>query len=464
MTARVLVVDDLVPNVRLLEAKLRAEYFEVLTALSGQEAIEIAVEQSPDIILLDVMMPGLDGFETCERLKADQRTCHIPVVMVTALDQQTDRIAGLKAGADDFLTKPVQDLALFARVRSLSRLKQMTDELRRRHTQGAEVGAITPPISDEDLDRPSEILVITEDELIDGIRDDVEGLPKRVSFVFEPDARAGIERIRANPPDMLMVDLALKSYDPLRLCSAIRSFEESRLLPILALSHETDTRRLVRAIDIGINDYLMRPIDSQEMVARVRTQLRRQRYVEDLRQSVQQSLELAVTDPLTGLYNRRYLSSLLPRLFNTSGERGEAFSVMLLDVDHFKKVNDTHGHDVGDIVLKEIGSRLVGSVRAMDLACRFGGEEFVCVLPDTGTDGARAIAERVRESIAAAPVKLADDGQEVSVTVSIGLATHESTDLQDTPPQLLKRADEALYRAKTEGRNRVTPADEAAAA
>lgn len=456
MTARVLVVDDLLPNVRLLEAKLRAEYFEVVTALSGQEAIDIAREQTPDIILLDVMMPGLDGFETCERLKADPMTCHIPVVMVTALDQQEDRIAGLKAGADDFLTKPVQDLALFARVRSLTRLKQMTDELRHRHARGAEVGAIMPPDVDSAPDRTAEILVISDEAVIDGIGSDAEGLPEGVSFTFETDPKQAIERIRSNPPEMLIVDLGLSEYDPLRLCSAIRSFEESRLTPLLALAHESETRKLVRALDIGVNDYLMRPIDSQELVARVRTQLRRQWYVEDLRQSVQQSLELAVTDALTGLYNRRYLGSQLPRQFRLAEDQGRAFSVLLLDVDHFKNVNDTLGHDVGDEVLTGIADRLQRCIRGMDIACRYGGEEFVCVLPDTKEDGAEVIAERIRADIAERPMQLAD-GREIEITVSIGIASHAPGDGEDTPPRMLKRADEALYAAKSGGRNRVVP-------
>jgi two-component system cell cycle response regulator len=139
MTARILVVDDILPNVKLLEAKLTAEYFDVLTASDGASALELADAETPDIILLDVMMPGMDGFEACERLKANPKTRHIPVVMVTALSDVNDRVRGLKAGADDFLSKPVNDVALFARVRSLARLKMMMDELRdRQATTGGE--------------------------------------------------------------------------------------------------------------------------------------------------------------------------------------------------------------------------------------------------------------------------------------------------------------------------------------
>ena len=132
MTARVLVVDDILANVRLLEAKLAAEYFEVVTAMNGADALESVQRTKPDIVLLDVMMPGIDGIEVCKRIKSNPLTQHIPVVMVTALDQPEDRVRGLEAGADDFLTKPVNDVSLFCRVKSLVRLKMLTDELRTR--------------------------------------------------------------------------------------------------------------------------------------------------------------------------------------------------------------------------------------------------------------------------------------------------------------------------------------------
>ena len=134
MTARVLVVDDVLHNVKLLEAKLRSEYFDVLTAMNGMDALEIIEAEKPDIVLLDVMMPGMDGFEVCRRVKANPAVAHIPIIMVTALDQPKDRVMGLEAGADDFLTKPIQDLPLFARVRSLVRLKVMMDQLRIRNS------------------------------------------------------------------------------------------------------------------------------------------------------------------------------------------------------------------------------------------------------------------------------------------------------------------------------------------
>src|ERR1700761_2401993 len=162
MTARVLVVDDILSNVKLLEAKLTAEYFEVVSAFNGAEALARMAEHAPAIVRLVVMMPGMAGFEVCRRIKANPKTAHVPVVMVTALDQPSDRVAGLDAGADDFLTKPVDDAALFARVRSLVRLKMMTDELRMRESTGQGMGLIDPAETFTENSQSGRILVIED--------------------------------------------------------------------------------------------------------------------------------------------------------------------------------------------------------------------------------------------------------------------------------------------------------------
>lgn len=452
MTARVLVVDDLEPNVKLLEAKLRAEYFDVIGAYSGKEAIEKAVAEQPDIILLDVMMPGMDGFEACRRIKAAPETMHIPVVMVTALDQQADRVAGLEAGADDFLTKPVEDLALFARVRSLSRLKMMTDELRARYATGKGLGVVeTLNLEDEAVER--RILVIDDnEEQAERIR---SGLGEGYEVSVEHDPEVALERARSGDFDIIIVNMSIEVTDPLRLCSTIRSFEETRITPLLAIVRQGDPRKLVRALDIGVNDYLTRPVDRNELTARVRTQLRRKRYVDQLRSSFQASLEMAVTDQLTGLYNRRYLASHLSAMFDRANWTGRPLATMILDIDHFKQINDTYGHDAGDKVLKEFADCVSSSVRGIDLACRYGGEEFLVAMPDTDMSFAEIIAERLRQEIAARKFVVNGGRDTIQVTVSIGIASTENGAEGDSAQKLIKRADEALYKAKSGGRNRV---------
>ncbi len=452
MTARVLVVDDILANVRLLEAKLTAEYFEVITAMNGVDALESVQRTKPDIVLLDVMMPGMDGIEVCQRIKSNPATHHIPVIMVTALDQPEDRIRGLEAGADDFLTKPVNDLALFCRVKSLARLKMLTDELRARSSTGNGVGlGQDDQRLIEDVDYPGKILLVdNRGYLADRIRAGLQG--RHELTCFEDPQSAVFEAVESEC-DLMIINLDLQDFDGLRLCSQLRSLERTRQIPILIIVDPDDHQRMMRALDMGVNDYLMRPVDRQELLARVNTQIRRWRYTERLRNNVQQSLELAVTDPLTGFYNRRYMNTQITSLVDHAANRGKRLSLLALDVDHFKSVNDNHGHDVGDQVLQELAVRIKEYVRNIDLPCRVGGEEFVIILPETDMESACIVAERLRAAIGKKAFEVSTKSGKLPVTVSIGVA--EFADSSDSLEAMLKRADDALYKAKREGRNRV---------
>ena len=451
MTARVLVVDDILSNVKLLEAKLSAEYFEVMTAFNGQECLAKMAENVPDIVLLDVMMPGMDGFEVCRRIKSNPKTAHVPVVMVTALDQPSDRVAGLDAGADDFLTKPVDDAALFARVRSLVRLKMMTDELRMRESTGQGMGLIDPAETLTENSQSGRILVI-------------EDRPESVAWfstalspaheVFSADTfEEALVRVKGGDFDLIVVSLGMRGFDGLRLCSQLRSLPEGRHVPILVVVSDGDRRKLTQALEMGVNDYLTRPVDKNELVARVRTQLRKKRYADRLRHNVQLSLEMAITDQLTGLHNLRYMSRHLDTLLSSAKKDGKPLAFVIMDIDFFKQVNDTHGHDIGDEVLKEFAKRIAANVRGLDLACRYGGEEFVVVMPDTDLAFAYSISERLRQSIETTPVKISRAPGALNITISIGIAKTEGEN--DTAQLLLHRADQALYRAKRSGRNKV---------
>ncbi|ARO29708.1 response regulator PleD [Rhizobium sp. NXC14] len=455
MTARILVVDDIPANVKLLEARLLAEYFDVMTAADGHEALAICERNQVDLILLDIMMPGIDGFEVCERLKASQKTAHIPVVMVTALDQPADRVRGLKAGADDFLTKPVNDLQLISRVKSLLRLKTLSDELRIRadtaHTMG--MGDLMQAAEGRG-DEAGQVL------LVDGRANSQERIVRALKPIADvlalSDPQAALFEAAENAFDLVIVNANFDDYDPLRLCSQLRSLERTRFLPILIITEQGTDDMVVRALDLGVNDYIIRPVDPNELVARSLTQIRRKRYNDRLRASVKQTIELAVTDPLTGLYNRRYLDNHLNVLFNRSMARGRPLSVLITDIDRFKQVNDTYGHDGGDEVLREFANRVRSTIRGADLACRYGGEEFVVVMPDTSPEVAAAVAERLRAAVESAPFMLKRSSEALAVTASFGIASRFGAVL--TPDQLMKQADLALYQAKNTGRNRVVAA------
>ncbi|WP_262691252.1 PleD family two-component system response regulator [Kordiimonas aestuarii] len=452
MTARVLVVDDVPPNVKLLEAKLTSEYFDVLTAFSGPEALDVISREHPDIILLDVMMPGMDGFEVCRRIKADPVTAHIPVVMVTALDQPSDRVAGLEAGADDFLTKPVQDLALFARVRSLVRLKVMMDELRNREATGASLGWENEEDAPVEAEVPTDgsILIVDEQErVMERIARALEGVGELTFMTGGEDAA---DRAREKNFDLIIVSLTMRNTDGLRVCSKLRSFEETRHVPILVMVDDGNTKLLVRALEMGVNDYVVRPVDRMEFLARVKTQLKRKRYADKLWENFHLSMQLATTDAVTGLYNRHYLTSHLETRLQAAQSAGKPLSVLMMDIDHFKKVNDTYGHAVGDLVLKEFANRIAKNIRGVDLAARYGGEEFVVMMPETPTDWAFMIGDRLRQEVCENPFEVGLPEGPINVTVSLGVATSGD---KLSPAQLLDAADKALYSAKANGRNRV---------
>lgn len=456
MTARILVVDDIPANVRLLEAKLMAEYFEVLTASDGPSALEVAHAQAPDLILLDVMMPGMDGLEVAERLKADPKTRHIPIVMITALTDTADRVRGLEAGADDFLSKPVNDIALFARVRSLTRLKVMMDELRMRDAITGEMDIAGEAPQDAEVDASKgQILMAESDNLLAGkLCEYLTAAGHRVERVSS--GAEALERGHQPGLDLVIVNLDLAGEDGLRLCSQFRSQDETRHVPILLVLDESELAQLAKGLELGVTDYLIRPIDQNELLARTRTQIRRRRYHDKLHLMLDNSVSLAYTDALTGVYNRHYMNAHLDRKITEIDNTQQPVSVMIFDIDHFKRVNDTYGHASGDEVLRAVAQRVSGSIRDFDLLARYGGEEFVVIMPSTPADISLMVAERLCRKIGSEAFEVSGSQAALDITASIGVAT--TTDARETAGALLERADAALYEAKNDGRNQVRSA------
>ncbi|MGI9386266.1 MAG: PleD family two-component system response regulator [Methyloligellaceae bacterium] len=451
MTARVLVVDDVPANVKLLEARLTAEYFEVVTARNGRDALSLCEKERIDVVLLDVMMPGMDGFQVCAHLKSNSKTLHIPIIMVTALDEPTDRVRGLEAGADDFLTKPVDEIALLTRVKNLARFKTLSDEMILRATTSEQLRIGNEFLANWGTSCNNANILLVEDHVRSAERIS-QALGKAYRVKTEPNNEAGLNVLRQGAFDLLMVSLNLRDSDGLRLCSQVRSLDHGRHLPILVISDPGDNPRLLKSLDMGVNDYIARPIDKNEMLARVHMQIKRKRYADHLRALLEESVELAITDPLTGLHNRRYLENHLSNVVEGAKRTGSSISIMLVDIDFFKSVNDTYGHQTGDVVLKKFAARLCDNVREVDLPCRLGGEEFVVIMPDTDLATARFVAERLKTCIAEEPF-LIGDLSPLTVTASVGVASvHNGV---YSPNLLLERADNALYCAKREGRNRV---------
>lgn len=440
MTARILVVDDITANLRLLEAKLQGEYYEVALAQSGAEALRQASSWSPDIILLDVMMPGMDGYETCRRLKGTPELQHIPVVMVTALTDSTEKVRGLEAGADDFLSKPVDDATLFARLRALMRVKQVQDAWRLRSDTARELGFESPDDPEKGVAGARALVVGPAEEaqpIVTAFRQD------GVVVDQAADADEAWTRLADGLFDLVVLVLPEDGGTTLRLASRLRAQASTRDVPVLLAARATQKSLVLRGFDLGANDHVLVPVDPNELRARARNQIRRKRYQDQLRADLDRSLEMAVTDPLTGLRNRRYVRRHLDGLLRN----GEA-SVLLVDLDRFKPINDIHGHNVGDAALREVASRLRASLRAADVVARWGGEEFLVVLAGAPAEYTEVVAERLREAVGGTPMKLGPI--ELTATCSVGVAVAAAGSNTDA---VIGAADAALYRAKADGRN-----------
>ncbi|WP_375326952.1 PleD family two-component system response regulator [Candidatus Tisiphia endosymbiont of Nemotelus uliginosus] len=447
MTANVLVVDDIASNIKLLEAKLLGEYYIVFTASNGQDALTILENNKIDIVLLDVMMPDMNGFETCKRIKTNPSTTHIPVVMVTALSDTEDRVKGLEAGADEFLTKPIDDTALFARVRSLARMKVLIDELKRRNTTNAELGASV--IEMKDRFSSSKILLINNDVVqTKNISNIVSTLTNHIKVI------ANINDLQDDPhyiPDLVIISCELEE-DPLRISVMLRSRAQFRDTTLILQTDEEDTSIVLKALELGINDYFTYPVDKNELLARIKTQLRRKHYQDNLRNDLEFSINLSIKDGLTGMFNRHYFDTHIKQMVTKANSSNRPLCLLMCDIDDFKQVNDNYGHQAGDVVLKTIANILKSIFRVTDLIARYGGEEITVLLDDMTIQQAGDIAERARQKIECTDFKIKPPKKTIKTTISIGVAEYKNG---ETISSFIGRADKALYKAKKMKKNQV---------
>jgi two-component system cell cycle response regulator len=448
MTAKILIVDDVAANTRLLTARLKAEYYQVMSVSDGFSAIEQTSFWQPDLILLDIMMPGMDGFECCRRLKSADDTQHIPIIMLTALGEIGERVRGLGAGADDFLTKPIDYVTLMIRVKSLIRLKRILDEWRARSDTAASFG-IEQQLVAFDLNVDSEILVIED---ANENKFSISHSLNLCKSTFVSSATELDEAIsQANLFNLILLNLSFKPADSLEIISRIRSELHSQQIPILVISdHLADRNRLATAFEIGASDWITVPIDCNELSARCKNLLKRKLYQDRLQDHIDRTIQLVAVDPLTGLYNRRYLDKHLHTLFSAGGDTD--VSLLMVDIDHFKSINDRFGHIFGDSIIRVISSVLVSNTRSFDTVSRYGGEEFAILLPGTNVKEAVQIADRLLVEVRSLPSRI-ESSEQLTLSISIGVTS--KTIESQSPASLLHAADMALYKAKCLGRDRL---------
>ena len=275
-------------------------------------------------------------------------------------------------------------------------------------------------------------------------------------FMEASDGLTAFKAIMEHPPDLVLCDLVMPGFDGLKFLGLKASRKELEQIPVIILTAEDDLDRKAEILQRGASDYVTKPFHEKELLARVRIHTKLKLLQDELREKNAQLEELSVTDMLTGLANRRRLMARLEEEVQRSRRHNTPLAVVMIDIDHFKQVNDTHGHAMGDQVLRNIGALLKTSLRNTDLAARYGGEELTLVLPHTDLEKAVQVAEKLREKFAQFEHQL--DGATLQKTASMGVAAREGSDQAPAAEDLLKQADEALYRAKQSGRNRVEKA------
>lgn len=464
MSGKILIVDGVATNRIVLKVKLSAAFYDVLQAGSGQEARQIVARARPDIVIVSAGVPDEDA-ETLIRDIAARPAEEAPaVIALTEADAPALRLALLEAGACDVMVRPLCEQVLLARLRSLARRRRAQEDL----AMGPDAAdALGDALCDEHGFAERHAPFGTRGQVV-AIEPESPGLQacfhalERASphdFALCTIGKGGSLTGLTQNPDVILIALAEARDDPGLSCLAeLRIASLTRHARLIAVVENPDTPLAGMALDLGADDVVGVKGSVDEFDLRIAAQMRRKRADDHLRTRLQSGMEAAITDPLTGLYNRRYALSALGRLAARAAQTGEHFAVMVADLDHFKSVNDTYGHTAGDIVLTRVATQLRTAISEGDMLARFGGEEFLILLPGADRQQAQDAADAVRQLVRETEISLPGRSTPIQVTISIGVTVARLAPNENGPTVdcLLDQADQALYGSKSEGRDTVT--------
>ncbi len=461
MAGKILIVDSIATNRIVLKVKLASAHYDVLLASDVKQAVNLARTERPGLIMADLSLPD-DGIVTlCRKLQSHPELQHIPIMAIGCKPDAKGRIAALEAGALDVMMKPIDDTLLLSRVRSLIRAHNASAEWRLREDTSAALGLADPHAT---FAPAGHIVMISRDggrtqAWIHALRRKIKS---QISWVL-PECLHTHNAASDTPHVFVLV----QPEDPgeaaamLRLIATLRANAATCHAGVLVLQTSPDTLQGAQALDLGADALMSDGYHAEELILRLESLMQRKQMDAAMRATLRTGLDAAIQDPLTGLYNRRYAMPHLARIAERAAKTGQPFAVMMIDLDHFKQINDTYGHAAGDAVLLEVAARLQNALRNSDLVARIGGEEFLMVMPGASAADAQQAAVRICNDIGAEPVDLPGRSASIPVTASIGMTVggHKRSEDKDSSALaqvLLDRADRALYSAKMRGRNRVT--------
>ncbi len=463
MSGKIMIVDAVATNRIVLKVKLSAAHFEVSQASSGGDAQALARAVRPDLIVVGAALPDMACTDLIAALRAAPGTAVIPIVALLPEGTAEARVHALRAGADDVITQPIDERIMLARLRGLLRQHHALQDMRLNAGSDCSAGFGE---TQGGFDRPGRITLLgvkmcdamaLRTRLRSACRHQITALPAGGPVTHTPGAPAA---------DVFVLLIPGRSEDAttgekgLELMAELRAAPEARHSRIVALVPDGCQPLAASLLDMGANDVIVGDADLGEWTVRMSRQIQRKQAIDQLRTRLHDGLRAAMIDPLTGLYNRRFALPFLRELVTARAPEAKGFAVMVADLDHFKQINDHHGHATGDRVLCHVADLLGGGVREGDLVARIGGEEFLVVMPGTDGDEARRTADRLCRRIAATAIMPKGEAGPVHVTISIGIAMGQGTQTDDSASAyvdaLLEQADRALYRAKARGRNTVT--------
>ena len=474
MPGKILIIDPIVTNRIVTKVKLASACYQVAQASCGVDGLNAARLGEPDLILCSSDLPDMEAADLARALRQNQKTQAIPLIVETLRRDSDFRFSALEAGADDVLMKPYDEKLMLARLRSLLRLRQTADELTLR--QGAD-RALGLAEAREPFTAPARIAFAAP--TVEAAVRWRAGLEQHLPGpVIALPLKEAMRRIDSGPaPDVVAVLISPDLADVgLQLIADLRAKPETRDTGILVLIEGNSSQQLAAdALDRGAGDVVTERFPAREIALRLGRQIDRKRMLERLRSDMRDGLRAALTDPLTGLHNRRHAMPHMARIADEMRDARRDFAAMVIDVDHFKLINDRFGHAAGDTVLVHLAEVLRGTIGDQTLLARIGGEEFLVVLPETSRAAAHLAAKRICRAVRESGFSVPGRARPLMVTVSIGvallsdavaaIAAPGQADPQAALHQIvLDLADKALYGAKAHGRNQVTLSDTRSAA
>lgn len=443
---RVLIVDDEPQNLKLFRAYLMQENFEVTTADNGIQCLKMVSSTWPDLILLDVMMPELSGFEVTWKLKNDPKTNHIPIVLLTALDSSEARNKGLEAGADEFLTKPVNRAELLARVNSMLRLKKYQDQLTTRTRSEEHFVQVLVPESARIEEKNSPRVLIVEDNDSDFKLMTNYLIDQPYELLRAENGEAAVNMALKHKVDLILLDVMLPGMNGFEVCRKIKENSDTRHIQIVIISCLDDLDSRIMGVETGADEYLIKPINIREIQARVKALLRKKSYMDQICSHYEVALNSAITDGLTGLYNQTYFTRYLDLEMKRCIRQKYPLALLMIDIDNFKIYNDELGHLVGDVLLREVAQIIRANVREIDLVARYGGDEFAVVLPYSERAAAIMVAERICASLNEHEFSATSINNLRKVSASIGVAVCPEDAC--SVPGLIEKSDGLMFSSK----------------